>query len=62
MDLHRLAAERSVAYHSAIAERLRTQPEVLENARRRVESWLAREGGATFYARKWAEVLAYDPA
>ena len=62
MDLHRLAAERSVAYHGAIAERLRTQPEVLENARRRVEGWLAREGGATFYARKWAEVLADDPA
>ncbi len=62
MDLHRLAQERSVAYHSAIAERLRIQPEVLDNARQRVESWLAREGGGTFYARKWAEVLADDPA
>lgn len=62
MDLHRLAAERSVAYHSAIAERLRVQPEILENARQRVQGWLAREGGATFYARKWAEVLAGGPA
>jgi len=62
MDLHRLAQERSVAYHSAIAERLWVEPEVLENARQRVRSWLAREGGATFYARKWAEVLAGDPA
>jgi hypothetical protein len=62
MDLHRLAEERSVAYHGAIAERLREQPEVLENARRRVQAWLAREGEPRFYARKWAEVLAGDPA
>jgi len=61
MDLHRLAEERSVAYHSAIATLLRDRPEVLENARRKVQSWLDREGGATFYARKWAEVLAGDP-
>jgi hypothetical protein len=31
MDLHRLAEERSVAYHSVIAGRLRSQPEVLGN-------------------------------
>jgi hypothetical protein len=62
MDPHRLAEERSVAYHRAIAERLRRQPEVLENARRRVQSWLASGDGAPFYARKWAEVLAGDPA
>jgi hypothetical protein len=62
MDLHRLAQERSVAYHSAIADLLWTQPEILENARQRVQSWLAREGGVTFYARKWAAVLADDPA
>jgi malate synthase len=62
MDLHRLAEERSVAYHRAIAERLRDRPEVLENARRRVQGWLDRDGEPRFYARKWAEVLADDPA
>jgi hypothetical protein len=62
MDPHRLAEERSVAYHRVIAERLREQPEVLEKARRRVETWLTSEAGARFYARKWAEVLARDPA
>lgn len=62
MDPHRLAEERSVAYHRAIAERLRRQPEVLENARRRVRAWLAAGDGAPFYARKWAEVLAGDPS
>jgi hypothetical protein len=41
MDFHRLAEERRVAYHSAIAERMRDHPEILENARQRVEGWLA---------------------
>jgi hypothetical protein len=61
MDSHRLAEERSVAYHGLIAERLREQPEVLENARRRVQTWLDQDGEPRFYARKWAEVLAGDP-
>jgi hypothetical protein len=60
MDPHRLAEERSVAYHRVIAERLRHQPEVLENARQRVQMWLASSGDAPFYARKWAEILAGD--
>lgn len=63
MDLHRLAEERSVAYHRVIAERLRHQPEVLERARRRVQEWLmsgADGASVPFYARKWAEVLAGD--
>ena len=58
--LHRLAEERSIAYHSAIAERLRDHPEILENARRRVEGWLASCEGARFYARNWAEILKGD--
>jgi hypothetical protein len=62
MDPHRLAEERSVAYHRVIAERLRDQPEVLENARRRVQGWLAQDGESRFYARKWSEILAGDPA
>jgi len=61
MNLHRLAEERSVAYHRVIAERLRHQPEVLENARQRVQTWLASDV-TPFYARKWAEILARDPS
>jgi len=60
MDRHRLAEERSVAYHRAIAERLGEQPEILANARRRVEAWLASGEGARFYTRRWADVLAGD--
>ena len=59
MELHRLAEERSIAYHGAIAERLRREPEGLENARRRVEDWNQAAGSdVPFYARRWAEILA----
>jgi len=60
MDPHRLAEERSIGYHSVIAERLRENPQVLENARRRVDTWLASRPTPPFYARKWAEILAGD--
>lgn len=62
MDLHRLAEERSVAYHRVIAERLPGQPEVLEMARRRVQTWLSAGAGAPAYARKWAEILEGEPS
>jgi hypothetical protein len=60
MDLHRLAEERSVAYHRAIAEKLLQQPEIVEKARRRVQEWMASRAEPPFYARKWEEILASD--
>jgi hypothetical protein len=60
VDLHRLREERSLAYHSAIAERLPDDPEILENARQRVDGWLASSEGSHFYAGKWAEILKGD--
>ncbi len=60
MDLHRLAEERSIAYHRLIAERLPYRPEVLDMARRRVATWLSSSSHVPFYAKKWAEVLAGD--
>jgi hypothetical protein len=62
MDPHRLAEERSVAYHLVIAERLREHPEILERARQRVQEWQASREQARFYVRKWAEILAGDPS
>jgi hypothetical protein len=62
MDPHRLAKERSIAYHTAIAERLQRQPELLAKARQRVQSWLSSSPQAPFYATKWAEILAGDPS
>jgi hypothetical protein len=60
MDLHRLSEQRSLAYHRLIAERLRSQPEILEKARQRARTWLAASAEPPFYARKWAEILAGD--
>lgn len=57
MEPHRLAEERSVAYHRVIAERLRDQPAILDRARRRVQDWLASGPAA---ATRWAAVLAGD--
>lgn len=60
MDIHRLAEERSIAYHRALAQRLREEPAILENARRRVESWLAAGASAPPWAARWAAALAGD--
>jgi hypothetical protein len=61
MEAYRIAEERSLSYHRAIAEKLRADPGVLAKARQRVESWLAAGDPVPFYARKWAEILAGDP-
>jgi len=62
MDPHRLAEERSVAYHRVIAERLPDQPAILDRARRRVRDWLASGPAAPPSATRWAAVLASDPS
>jgi hypothetical protein len=60
MDPHRLAEERSVAYHRVLAERLRDEPEILEIARRRVAAWLASGVSAPASAAQWGALLASD--
>jgi hypothetical protein len=60
MDPHRLAEERSVAYHRVVAERLPDQPEILDSARRRVQDWLASGLAAPASATRWASLLAGD--
>jgi hypothetical protein len=60
MDPHRLGEERSIAYHTLIAERVLHKPEVLEAARRRVAEWMTQEP-VPFYAQKWSEILARAP-
>jgi hypothetical protein len=56
LDLHRLAEERSLAYHRVVAARLTQEPRVLEEARERVASWLA-SGRSPYYAREWQRIL-----
>ncbi len=59
MDLHKLASERSLAFHRAIAKRLIHDPAVLEKARERVRTWLAHTPARPF-AREWEKILAGD--
>lgn len=62
MDPHRLAEERSLAYHRVIAERLEAAPEMLAAARARVAGWIAAVEAAPWYALQWREVLDGDLA
>jgi hypothetical protein len=59
MDLHKLALERSLAFHREIARRLVADPAVLERARLRVKDWLAQTPDRP-YAGAWSKVLAGD--
>jgi hypothetical protein len=60
MNAHRLAEERSLAYHAAIAERLRMHPELLADARQRVDTWLSVPSSPPYHACLWRDVLARD--
>jgi hypothetical protein len=54
---HRLAEERSLALHRAVAGRLRQDASLLARARARVAGWLAAGPTHPRYAQAWAEVL-----
>lgn len=62
VEPHRLAEERSLAYHQAIAERLLREPRILEEARRVVEGWMRGTSPTPFYAEAWRTLLAGDAA
>lgn len=57
MDPHRLAELRSIALHEAIGDRLRSQPELIERARRRLLSSADEQSTAAFYRDEWLAVL-----
>ncbi len=58
VDLHRLAEERSLAYHQLVCERLAADPLLLQHARGHVERW--RDQGLLHpeYADAWSHILA----
>jgi hypothetical protein len=58
VNAHRLAEERSLALHRAIADRLEGEPSILERARARVRRWLDTGAVAPHWARKWEVVLS----
>ncbi len=57
LNLHRLAEERSLALHRAVAARLVERPEILDEARRRVERWIETGEVAAYYAEAWRKIL-----
>ena len=58
MSPHELVAERSLALHAAVAQRLSCEPTLIEAARERVRAWQTRGDVAATYADRWAALLA----
>ncbi len=58
MNKHRLAEERSLALHRAIADRLTDGGAVLERARARVHQWLETGEVASYWAQEWDRALS----
>jgi len=58
VNAHRLAEERSLALHRAVADKLASDPETLERARARVRRWLESSEVSPHWARAWDEVLS----
>ncbi|MBL8857434.1 MAG: hypothetical protein JNL28_02870 [Planctomycetes bacterium] len=58
MDLHRLAEERSLELHRAIAAILQREPERVVEARARLQDWMSRGRIASSYADEWSRLLA----
>ena len=57
MDPHRLAEERSIALHRAVAEKLRADSSLVTRAREVVEGWRATGSVHEAYVASWAELL-----
>jgi hypothetical protein len=57
VDPHRLAEERSIALHRAVAAKLRAHPELVERARQRTETWRATGAVHEAYIAAWEELL-----
>jgi|ERR1041385_1026453 hypothetical protein len=57
MDLQKLAAERSLAFHRVVATRLLSDPTILDTGRQRVRGWME-ESPQRPYIKDWAKILA----
>jgi hypothetical protein len=58
MDPHRRAEQRSLAFHDAVAQLLRREPQRIEVARSRVGEWLRNGSVAPYYAQAWEALLS----
>jgi hypothetical protein len=55
---HREAEARGLALHAEVARRLRSDPELVAQARRRLERWVESGALALPWAQAWDDVLA----
>lgn len=58
MNAHRLAEERSLALHGAIADRLGNDPVILDHARARVQRWIETGEVHAHWTRQWQAILS----
>ena len=56
-NLHKLAERRSLAIHQAVADRLRSDPDLTERAKAKVTSWITSNSVARVYAERWRDWL-----
>ncbi len=61
MDGHQIIEERSLWLHRAVANKLLNEPEVVTNARRRVEGWIVDGSVHPRYADSWRRLLSGSP-
>ena len=61
MDPHRLAEERSLAYHAMVGDRLLVDEAVLARARARVEQWTKSGAVHPRWVDGWRRLLALAP-
>jgi hypothetical protein len=57
MHLHRLAEERSLAFHRAVAERLHADPAIVMRATERLRRWRTEGSLHGEYFDAWMEIL-----
>jgi len=57
MDLHRLAEERSLAYHRRVASLLPQRPDLFVQAKQRAQAWAASGQRHAPYAQKWLSLI-----
>lgn len=57
---HAVAEARSISLHAAVADRLRDDPELITQARARIEEWLQSGRIHPRYAAAWRDVLSSD--
>jgi hypothetical protein len=57
MDLHRLAEERSLAYHRRVAALLPGRPELLAKAREGARRWASSGESYAPYAQRWLRLI-----